>query len=296
MDSDGNVLQTAQPDVMRTLDIDQRHFADRHRRHGGWVQRSAAARLPGAGPADRRRRRVPPNTARRQRPGRCSRRTAGSLASRPMDDPKVVVTVFVEHGSSSRDAAPIAARIIRHIFGIPDVPTEAAAATAGRRSECRTDSCAGSATGGCVGGCKRAAGTGRANFDGCTSRAAPASPQRRSVPRRPAARRRSDPGSRRRAPRRLGSAAAAPPARQPALPAPAPRQPAPPLRYWRRRPALARLLDHRRTPLLRRRQRVGVLAPMLAPRPPAVLTPQKRPWAPKAPSARPWMLLWPPGA
>ena len=40
----------------------------------------------------------------------------------PVDDPKVVVTVFVERGSSTRDAAPIATRIIRHIFGAPDVP------------------------------------------------------------------------------------------------------------------------------------------------------------------------------
>ena len=35
----------------------------------------------------------------------------------PIDDPKVVVTVFVEKGSSSLDAAPIGARILRHIFG-----------------------------------------------------------------------------------------------------------------------------------------------------------------------------------
>jgi hypothetical protein len=40
----------------------------------------------------------------------------------PVEDPKVVVTVFVERGSSTRDAAPIATRIIRHIFGLPDVP------------------------------------------------------------------------------------------------------------------------------------------------------------------------------
>ena len=39
----------------------------------------------------------------------------------PTTDPKIVVTVYVDKGSSSLDAAPIAARIIRHIFGYPDV-------------------------------------------------------------------------------------------------------------------------------------------------------------------------------
>jgi penicillin-binding protein 2 len=38
----------------------------------------------------------------------------------PVQDPRIAVTVFVERGSSSRDAAPIAARILRHYFEIPE--------------------------------------------------------------------------------------------------------------------------------------------------------------------------------
>ena len=38
----------------------------------------------------------------------------------PADDPKIAVTVFVERGSGSKDAAPIAARIFRHYFKIPE--------------------------------------------------------------------------------------------------------------------------------------------------------------------------------
>ncbi len=38
----------------------------------------------------------------------------------PVQDPRIAVTVFVERGSSSRDAAPIAARILRHFFEIPE--------------------------------------------------------------------------------------------------------------------------------------------------------------------------------
>ncbi|MDP8923743.1 MAG: penicillin-binding protein 2, partial [Chloroflexota bacterium] len=40
----------------------------------------------------------------------------------PVEDPQYVVTVFVDRGSSSRDAAPIAARILRQVFAAPDVP------------------------------------------------------------------------------------------------------------------------------------------------------------------------------
>jgi len=44
----------------------------------------------------------------------------------PAEDPRYVVTVFVERGSSSRDAAPIAARILRHLFDAPDIPAQPA--------------------------------------------------------------------------------------------------------------------------------------------------------------------------
>jgi hypothetical protein len=38
----------------------------------------------------------------------------------PADDPQISVTVFVDRGSGSKDAAPIAMRILRHYFNIPD--------------------------------------------------------------------------------------------------------------------------------------------------------------------------------
>ncbi len=40
----------------------------------------------------------------------------------PVDKPEIAVTVFVERGTGSNDAAPIATRIFRHYFGLPDAP------------------------------------------------------------------------------------------------------------------------------------------------------------------------------
>lgn len=40
----------------------------------------------------------------------------------PADNPQITVTVFVENGSGTLDASPIAARIFRAYFGFPDVP------------------------------------------------------------------------------------------------------------------------------------------------------------------------------
>jgi penicillin-binding protein 2 len=42
----------------------------------------------------------------------------------PADNPEVSVTVFVEHGSGTNDASPIAARIFRRYFHLPDVSPE----------------------------------------------------------------------------------------------------------------------------------------------------------------------------
>jgi len=39
----------------------------------------------------------------------------------PADNPEISVTVFVEHGSGTNDASPIAARIFRRYFHQPDV-------------------------------------------------------------------------------------------------------------------------------------------------------------------------------
>jgi penicillin-binding protein 2 len=42
----------------------------------------------------------------------------------PADAPEVSVTVFVEHGSGTNDASPIAARIFRRYFHLPDAPPD----------------------------------------------------------------------------------------------------------------------------------------------------------------------------
>jgi len=42
----------------------------------------------------------------------------------PADNPEVSVTVFVERGAGTDDASPIAARIFRRFFSMPDVPPE----------------------------------------------------------------------------------------------------------------------------------------------------------------------------
>jgi penicillin-binding protein 2 len=43
----------------------------------------------------------------------------------PADTPEITVTVFVEHGGGTADASPIAARIFRRYFHLPDVPPDA---------------------------------------------------------------------------------------------------------------------------------------------------------------------------
>jgi len=119
-DSDGNVLQTAQPDVVRTLDIDQRNFSvvieGMEAGFSGQLLRDY--RIPGL--------RVAGKTGTAEY-GQAAN-PQGELPTHgwftgfaPVDDPQYVVSVFVERGSSSRDAAPIAARIFRHLFHMPDV-------------------------------------------------------------------------------------------------------------------------------------------------------------------------------
>jgi len=121
VDSDGNVLSTASPDVMRTLDIEQRHLQTTiegmELGFRGPLLRDYA--VPGL--------RIAGKTGTAEY-GQATN-PQGELPTHgwftgfaPAEDPKVVVTVFVERGSSTRDAAPIATRIIRHIFGAPDVP------------------------------------------------------------------------------------------------------------------------------------------------------------------------------
>lgn len=123
VDSDGNVLSTASPDVMRTLDVEQRHI----------VATIEGMELGFSGPLLRDYKIPGLRVAGKTGTAEYGQATnpQGELPTHgwftgfaPVDDPKVVVTVFVERGSSTRDSAPIAARIIRHIFGFPDVPTK----------------------------------------------------------------------------------------------------------------------------------------------------------------------------
>jgi len=123
VDSDGNVLSTASPEVVRTIDVDPRHIQTTiegmELGFSGPLLRDY--RVPGL--------RIAAKTGTAEY-GQAANQ-GGALpthgwftAFAPIEDPKVVVTVFVEKGSSSLDAAPIGARIIRHIFGFPDVPTK----------------------------------------------------------------------------------------------------------------------------------------------------------------------------
>jgi penicillin-binding protein 2 len=120
VDSDGNVEKTAEPEVIRTVDIDQRYIQNTIEGMelgftGGLLK---DYRVPGL--------RIAGKTGTAEY-GQATN-PQGELPTHgwftgfaPVDDPKVVVTVFVERGSSSRDAAPIALRIIRHLVGVPDV-------------------------------------------------------------------------------------------------------------------------------------------------------------------------------
>ncbi|MCC6179827.1 MAG: penicillin-binding protein 2 [Chloroflexi bacterium] len=121
VDADGNVVMEARPDVLRTLEIDPQHFQTivegMEAGFSGPLLRDF--RVPGL--------RIAGKTGTAEY-GQAAN-PQGELPTHgwftgfaPIEDPKVVVTVFVERGSSSRDAAPIAARIIRHIFGQPDIP------------------------------------------------------------------------------------------------------------------------------------------------------------------------------
>ncbi len=120
IDSDGNVVSTATPEVVRTLDIDQKNIATtiEGMELGFSGQLLRDYRIPGL--------RIAGKTGTAEY-GQATN-PQGELPTHgwftgfaPVDDPKVVVTVFVERGSSSRDAAPVAMRIFRHIFGFPDV-------------------------------------------------------------------------------------------------------------------------------------------------------------------------------
>jgi penicillin-binding protein 2 len=119
VDSDGSAVHQSRPDPIRALDVEARHLKT--------VVDGMEAGFSGQILRDHR---VP------------SLRVAGKTGTAeygqgvnaqggeqthgwftgfaPVQDPKIAVTVFVERGSSSKDAAPIASRILRQYFGIPE--------------------------------------------------------------------------------------------------------------------------------------------------------------------------------
>jgi penicillin-binding protein 2 len=258
-DSDGNVLQTAQPDVMRTLDIDQRHFATviegMEAGYSGPLLRDY--RVPGL--------RIAAKTGTAEYGQTLT--AQGMLPTHgwytgfaPIDDPKIVVTVYVDHGSSSLDAAPIAARIIRHIFGYPDVPTKPPPPTpVVDPNAVPTPLPARPAVGEQVGP--------NGVPVNVTPTAVPAEPVQRPTPRPPAAPAAPQPTSRPAVAAPTRVPAPAPPA--PANPTPAPAPPATSAPATNNAPA--------RPPATAAPTPASVFAPALLPRPPAGLTPQARP-------------------
>ena len=126
VDSDGKVEKTAQPEVIRTVDVDQRHIQNTiegmELSFTGGLLRDY--RIPGL--------RVAGKTGTAEY-GQATN-PQGELPTHgwftgfaPIEDPKVVVTVFVERGSSSRDAAPIAAADHSSHLRVPGRSAEASA-------------------------------------------------------------------------------------------------------------------------------------------------------------------------
>ncbi len=119
LDSDGNVVVRTQPEAIRALDVEPRHLKTmiEGMEAGFSAQLLRDYRIPGL--------RVAGKTGTAEFGQAAS--PQGELPTHgwftgfaPVEDPQIAVTVFVERGSSSRDAAPIAARILRHYFAIPE--------------------------------------------------------------------------------------------------------------------------------------------------------------------------------
>jgi penicillin-binding protein 2 len=117
-DSDGNVVQAFGPSMIRSLELDPRHLRNvvEGMELGFSGQLLRDYRIPGL--------RVAGKTGTAEFGQAVN--AQGELPTHgwftgfaPVDNPRYAVTVFVERGASSRDAAPIAARILRHLFGIP---------------------------------------------------------------------------------------------------------------------------------------------------------------------------------
>jgi len=119
LDSEGAVVHKPRPEAIRTLDVDGRHLR--------LLVEGMEAGFSGQLLRDYRipRLRVAGKTGTAEY-GQGVNALGGEQTHgwftgfAPVEDPQIAVTVFVERGSSSKDAAPIAARILRHWFSIPE--------------------------------------------------------------------------------------------------------------------------------------------------------------------------------
>jgi penicillin-binding protein 2 len=120
VDGDGNVVQTVRPEIVRSVDVDAANLQVLHEAmEAGFStgQLLPPFRVPGL--------RVAGKTGTGEYAGDVN--AQGELPTHgwftgfaPADNPQIAVTVFVDRGSGSKDAAPIAMRIIRKYFGIPE--------------------------------------------------------------------------------------------------------------------------------------------------------------------------------
>lgn len=120
VDGSGNTIKTFQPQVIRQVPVDASHLATMRSAmewnfQGPWLKWFSTPDLRMAGKT---------GTAEYGQPD-----DKGNLPTHgwftgfaPADDPQITVTVFVEHGSGTLGASPIAARIFRRYFGLPDIP------------------------------------------------------------------------------------------------------------------------------------------------------------------------------
>jgi penicillin-binding protein 2 len=119
IDASGNVIRTVEPEALRTVEVDSRNLqVIQEAMEAGFTTGALLPpfRVPGL--------RVAGKTGTGEFAGEVN--AQGELPTHgwftgyaPVEDPKISVTVFVERGSGSKDAAPIAMKIFRHYFGIP---------------------------------------------------------------------------------------------------------------------------------------------------------------------------------
>jgi penicillin-binding protein 2 len=120
VDANGQITQVVNPEVVRNVDVDDRHLQLlREAMEAGFTTGTLLPpfRVPGL--------RVAGKTGTGEFAGEVN--AQGELPTHgwftgfaPADDPEISVTVFVDRGSGSKDAAPIAMRIFRQYFKIPE--------------------------------------------------------------------------------------------------------------------------------------------------------------------------------